>query len=418
MLAFMRHPVERTLSTYRFWRGLPPPADTDDSSEAALLRAAQRATLEEFANSPHSLWWGAISNYATWLVGHGTPWNLQAPANELTPRLAQSRLASAEMVGVCERMEESLALIARSLGVPLTRATPAVNVSLETPGKNRPSSSVLRAIEDANQHDMALWETANTELDRRRKSDGRELTIVQLPSIVKERFLPKMRAHGMEILPGEDAIIGEGWLPPERSGTLSWRYAAAPGPAHVYLQWPVDGADYALLLDSPFAGKSFNYDTLRIRIDDEPVAHTCLRLLDRVVIATRPIAADPKPTRTLTFEYDLPHSAAAKQTHDQQIAFAVSLIRWIPCLDGDWRVAKEIATLATEMGDAARKCTNGMIQLEAMITKKDDYIASLTRSITEKDAYAVNLERALEAKTLEIESIRRGSHHHDAVLNR
>ncbi len=404
LLIFMRHPVERTLSTYRFWRGLPAPADKDRSASAELLRKVQSVSLEEFATT-QGVWWGAVSNYASWLIGHNLPWNLNAPADALTSRLARSRLASADMIGVCERMDESLTLIARELGTPLTRGLPAVNVSSHASLTERAPASVVRALIDANEDDMALWEIANQELDSRLRAAKPVRATARPRPRAGGTYAPKPRPRGLELRPGTDAILGEGWLSPEGGTADAWRFAAAPGPARLYVQWPMYSAEYALIIECPFAAQRFNYDALQISIDGKRVDRIITQLHDRTVIITRAIAESRAITRTISFEYEDPYAevATTKRSHAQQAAFAISSIRWMPMEDDDWRITREVGALAEAAAAVAKRNAEGLTKLEAMIAKKDEYIASLVRALNEKDAYTLSLQQALEAKVAELQ---------------
>jgi hypothetical protein len=331
-LLFLRHPIERALSTYNFWTNLPDPEESDDSPEAQLLRAAKGVTLEEFVHSQDSLWWGAISNQATWLVGHAYPWDLDAPFDIATVKLAQHRIQTVDMLGLTERVDESMPLIASQLDIPYTRPLPAVNATPLNRESSRVAPSIVRALTDANEYDLALWEDANREFEKRLKSFKRNASS-SAPS--HPRISPRHQVRAVlntwRLNPGVDPIIGEGWLPQEESEELSWRYATSLGPAYLYVHWPIENDECALVIDSPFSGENFDYDSIRIFIDENPVHCRCEKKDGLTILVTHRIPRAQNAVRKIAFSYDDPQAGVPiekRKTHAEQIAFAVSAIRW------------------------------------------------------------------------------------------
>lgn len=404
-LMLLRHPVERALSTYRFWRSAPAPDEADQSAEACLLRTVKRATIEEFANNADGIWWGAISNYAAWLLGHPIPWDLTAPVDELTPRLARKRLPSLEMLGTTERIQESMSLIAEYIGVPLTRPLPALNATpIDREAKAAPDS-VVDALMRANDHDLALWENANAEIDRRLRCRPRNNTVPLTAALTRKRFNPSVRNGHYEIRPGEDPLLCEGWLPPESAGNMSWRFTVLPGPASICLQWPPCDGAFALVIESPFAAKGFDYRQIEISLDGEQIACRTLELPERTVIITQPIETGRLPARTLAFSYRSPAdkywAAQDRKSHEGQIAFAVRSIRWLPCAQGAWSVAAEAAAFAHEAGLVASRRASEISTLEGMIAIKDEYILSLSQALSEQAKSPESLRAALDRSRAE-----------------
>ncbi|MBL8536982.1 MAG: sulfotransferase family 2 domain-containing protein [Hyphomonadaceae bacterium] len=390
-LLFLRHPVDRALSTYRFWRSLPAPHPDDTTGAAALLRAVENTSLEEFVNNRDGIWWGAISNYACWMVGHTHAWDLEAPWNPLIPPLALRRLETIEMLGVTERMQDSMTLIAEHLGIPLTRAIPELNVSRSAIATLPPS--IVRALEDANQHDMALWEKANSEISRRLKHvhESSPAKAIIAP-LLSSRFYPASNSDGPIFIPGEHPLLGEGWLPPEGDDSLSWRFATAPGPSTIHLQWPIGDSAYALAIESPFAAEGFDYGDLQILIDGVELKFQHAAFDRHTVIVTEPVRHRGRPSGTILFS----HSYDRTPTHADGDArsFAVSAIRWLPCPDDGWPVTSEMARVCAQANELAIARRAGLAQLEDIIAKKDRYIASLLEALHEKDEYITSLQSA------------------------
>lgn len=383
-LVILRHPVERALSTYRFWKGLPlPPAD-DVSDEAVLLRTMKDVSLEEFACNEAGVWRGAISNYGTWLLGHHTPWDLSVGFDPSMAPLARERLREIEMIGLTERLPESMQLIAQELGIPYTRPLAALNASSPHHEIDRAPPSIARAIADANEHDLALWDDANCELDARlkRRSNGPRLA----PITSEARFSPLAVGDRFELALGQDPLICEGWLPPEKDNFGSWRFAVAPGPAELYVRWPTCNDRLALVIESPFAAENFDYSSLEICVDDQPINQTVVRLHDRIKIFTTALRAGVSPERKITFRYSEPEIAdRAHATHANQSAFAVTSIKWMRCPNGDWDVASLIGARLSDkismLHDQSAQRAAAMRTMEGMIAKKDEYIHSLLQAL-------------------------------------
>jgi hypothetical protein len=399
-LTILRNPIERALSTWRFWKGLPPPADADHSEEARLLRAVQAATLEEFAANRDGVWWGAINNYATWLIGHDKPWNLTAGFDEGMAALARTRLRTIELLGVVERLSPSMRLIASDLGIPQTRPVPQLNSSSPSSEADLVSPSIVRALTEANEHDMALWEDANLELSRRLERSPR--TAVPLAALSDSRFAPRCVQGRYELTLGKDPLLCEGWLPPEEDDFGSWRFAAAPGPAELYLQWPVGSGDFAIVIKSPFCAPGFNYEAVEVSVDGNTIGRIVAQFHDHVCITTAAIPRSAAPLRRLTLSYPDPHlDERTHASHSNQIAFAVTSISWMECTSSCWDAVLHInGLLSTEvrsLREAAKARALDIQALEEMILKKDNYIASLLAALEEKAISSSSAVRDLEA---------------------
>ncbi|MCX7360112.1 MAG: hypothetical protein NT015_18480 [Alphaproteobacteria bacterium] len=238
-------------------------------------------------------------------------------------------------------------------------------------------------MSDANEHDLALWDDANRELDNRMK---RRPHRAQLAPVASERFSPLAMGDRFELSLADDPLICEGWLPPEKDEFRSWRFAAAPGPAELYVRWPTCNDSLALVIESPFAAENFDYSSLEISIDDQRIEQTLVQLHDKTLIFTTALEPNEKPERKITLRYSDPASERrGHATHENQSALAVTSIKWMRCPNGDWdvasligeRLSNKISALQLQSAERA----TAIRTMEGMIAKKDEYIHSLLQAL-------------------------------------
>ncbi|MBC7768806.1 MAG: hypothetical protein H7124_08460 [Phycisphaerales bacterium] len=378
-LLFLRDPVERVMSTYFFWKSLPPPPPEDCSPEADLLRRMEGVSLEDFVLDPEGPGGGSISNFACRLVGHGAPWSLDCPFDASVQALACARLESIELLGVAERMPESLDLISRRLDMPYSGALPRQN---ETNGRRAAKDiapSIVRAIRDANEGDIVLWERAQTELDRRLRAD-RPLLKPRDSSAPDHRYSPVMREGRLRLLPGEDPVLGAGWFAPERGNGRSWRFASAGAPTTLHVRLPTDQA-YVMVIDSPFAAAGFDYNALAVKVDDEPVECFAVALPDRTLIITAPIHSAKADAREIAFEKAGAMSADKSRADHREISFAVQSIAWLPWTSGPAGAWTALQHLTSEMAPSLAAARADKANIIAHVSALHSSIETKNREI-------------------------------------
>lgn len=383
-MLFLRDPVERVLSTFYFWKSLPKPSPEDHSPEADLLRRTEHLTLEEFIHDPASPGGGSISNFSCRLVGHAQPWQVDSPFDEKIQALACARLESIELLGIAEQMSESLELIARRLGIPFAGSLPRQNVTQGRRGAADIAPSLVRAIRDANEGDIALWESGRAELARRLRA-GRPAP----QGATDHRFLPVMREGKLRLLLGEDPILGSGWFEAERGkGGASWRFASASRPTTLHMRLPSERT-YMMLVDSPFAVRGFNYNSLAIKVDGALIPCFPLALPDRTLIITAPIQQAKGAAREFTFEGS-PIAAEARPTTDSRdISFAVHSIVWLSWTDENESAWSALQAIAQEMSHALETARADKASMSAQAE-------TLSRTIESKDLQIQALQAELE----------------------
>ncbi len=417
-LLFLRDPVERVLSTYYFWKNLPKPAPEDTSHEAERVRQMEGVSLEEFVSDPQAPWVNSISNFACRLLGHAQPWALSSPFNERVQNLACERLEIIEMLGIVERLGQSLQQIARCLQIPFSGELSRVNATPRPLTTSETPRSILNAIRDANAGDMLLLERANAELSRRLRVAPQFPQVFRRDADSEGRFRPNDEDGGMTLRPGMDPILGTGWLAPERAEDSSWRFASSPGPASLYVDLSGD-APLSMIVECPFAAPGFDFSSLAVAADGEPLYCHTVQAPGRIMVFTSPIAKRAGTRlREITFSY-APPPLDAKHNDTRPIAFAVGSLTWVPISPGDvltsWsnfqllskvmedgvtraeRQATEAARYAASLAIAIKE--RHLAALESAAQAKDEYISTLEATLEQKDQYIVSLLRTLEERT-------------------
>ncbi len=406
VLLFARNPVERVLSTYYFWRNQHAPAPEDLSPDAELLRAIAKTSLEEFVFDTGAIWHGAINNYACRMVGHAQPWSLDLPYDVETEKLALERVESIEMVGVVERTNESLAVIARHLGLPFESPLPSQNVTIGRPKAVDTSHDVIAAIQDANEGDILLWERANAELDKRAQAPKSFSFFKTRLADIEGKFAPQATEKGLTLRMAEQPVLGSGWLAPCFKHDKSWRFCACRGPASLYVELP-RGSSLSMVIECPYAASAFNFSKLDIRIDGLPLAYEVVPALERVTIFTSPFKV--KQWRRLTrivFDYIEPPSEGGEGSAEHDGAFAISSITWTPSVEGSpamaWPNVRSMTDLIGEdralLVAKRDEAVDYVHSLQAVIASRDEYIASLSTAMEEKDRYTISLLAAIDEK--------------------
>jgi len=403
-LLFLRDPVERVLSTYYYWKSLPKPAADDHSQEAELMREVEGVSLEDFVTNENAYWRHSISNYACLLVGHTSPWALDTPFDASTAARAHERLDSIEMVGVVERLSDSLSLIANRLGIPFEGALPSQNVTQKRREAAAIAPSIVAAIRVANESDAALLEHANTLIDKRRRPSP--TFSFGARSAFDERFAPIEAKGGLTLRPGEQPILSVGWLGPETENDDSWRFASAKGPATLYVALPAK-QNLSMIIDSPFASKGFDYGQLSIAVDGEQLAHEAVHAKHRTLIITSPIPPTPQPClRKIVFHYERSQSVSDTHDYDSRVAFAVSQITLTASPANaphmTWASVRVITAALTAEAETARAKRKTSVEYAAGLARaaraKEQYIKSLLAAIEEKDRNANSLAAAVADK--------------------
>lgn len=153
-VTFLRDPVDRVLSLYRFIRSHP-------ARHYAHTGLSEDFTLREFLDCRHPEITSQIDNgMCRFLAREHSCWPIDAPdAFGFRPSLATLYSATEALngltIGICERMGESLALMSRKWGMPYELSVQAENVSPQL-GEEQVADE-LAEIAARNAFDIALY---------------------------------------------------------------------------------------------------------------------------------------------------------------------------------------------------------------------------------------------------------------------
>ena len=264
-LTFIRHPVDRVLSTFHYWKTAK--LDGHKKQIKQMLRRVQKMSLEQFLDDPEVRPY--IHNSACAAIGQTPTSEPHAVWNPANDKLALVRLDAMDFVGVTERMSESVADAARVLCLPPPTTIPKENVT-PTAWSRHLSSSLEDHILDLNQSDLRLWEAANSRLDKALARGKVSVTPVKLD----ERFRPERSSRGYRLSLASQPLLGSGWL--ARDHRPDARIAALPGPTTIDLLWPFAGETVVAIVISDIAA-DVAIDKLRINVDGRPVVTRIVR---------------------------------------------------------------------------------------------------------------------------------------------
>jgi hypothetical protein len=173
IMTMLRHPIPRAISQYQSWHDFPVdenwrPSVERDKVVADALAFTKRADIHEFFASE----WGPITrqftNYQTYILSGcdvlTTPFEVW---DAKVLQAAKDNLRSMKLVGIAERMDESVAFATEVIGggVSVPRAK-AYNRSGRRSEEWR-DPDVVRRIESCSPMDLELYTWAKEEFDRR-----------------------------------------------------------------------------------------------------------------------------------------------------------------------------------------------------------------------------------------------------------
>jgi hypothetical protein len=229
VLVFLRRAVERALSAYYFYRDLSPAMlqhfhatlpPTMAVDRERFQRRSSALTLLEFLECESDLARRWLSNTQTRIlagVPDGDPLNI---SDDELWRRARDNLEQCEIVGLTERMAESLEQLKRCLGWSDFGPIPHLNRTRGRPTQEVIDPAALDRLRRWNQLDEQLYAHAETLFTRRNRSTTQLLP----PAVIRpsaKRFSFDQPIHGRGWQPRE-LFNGQWlcWIGPEPTATL------------------------------------------------------------------------------------------------------------------------------------------------------------------------------------------------------
>ncbi len=229
VVTFLRHPVDRALSSYFFQRSFQPEEmrnnytrEGEDPNCDWLTRSvrsceqAHRLSLREFLFQEPDLAKRFFCNRQTgFLAG-----NRNGEASDLV-ELADVNLARCEVVGLTERFEESVGLLCRELGWEPFVEIPRYNTTRKRIQVSELDDATREALFQLLGPDLALYESAQKLFEQRlQAAEHRDRSSPERPRVAP---LPDATDFSFD-----QPFIGAGWHPREKCGT-TWSSWSGPG---------------------------------------------------------------------------------------------------------------------------------------------------------------------------------------------
>ncbi len=277
LITFVRNPISRAVSQFYFMKmdevlGF---YETDkevfgDSIKTGMIRALHKArqlSLEEFLREEPELSYALLGNFHTWILSEGG--GRIADLGEGDLAVAKSVVDRCFFVGVCEKMEESLALIAQKMGWPKQE----YHRENATSGKRDPkdhSPWVLQRLGEINALDLDLYQHALGKF-------------AQLKNDPTAGHFPRPDASGFT---PKQSILGSGWYPREEYQQEWFCWTGPEEKAHLSLKSDIRGmANITLHFRKPFRQETTSQ--LALSLNGTLLEHHTLGSFGRMALRAR-----------------------------------------------------------------------------------------------------------------------------------
>lgn len=285
LFTFLRDPVERALSAYSFYRTRPPDyinqillldgAPEDYQRYAECLRLAREHSIEDFIERAPELAVEFFGSRQARLLGDFRPEGGEERLEE-----ALAGLERCDFVGLTERLDESVATLARRLGWREITPLPRINVTTVRLRRDQASRRVIEALLELSSVDRDLYRHGVERYER-------QLAEWADPSGQRDDGVAIEDAAAVRDLHFDQAIRGGGWV---------GREAMVDEPAfcwmgHAKTAWVELAGDRradSVVVEIAHVLDQAILETLEISVDGTTVPHV-LAEADGAVVATAPL---------------------------------------------------------------------------------------------------------------------------------
>ncbi len=264
LVTFLREPVARVCSIYHFFRQQPRDIMVDDLTRQRI-EYAHRLSLSEFIEVEDPIVSGLINSGQRATLGGSLNSTVSTFAR------AQALLEKTVFFGLCERFEESVQLLSRTMGWPADAATPRLNVGSPRQARKELTPEIRDRIREKNQADLQLYELASAVFEERRRKMAERTHTWRQRVRDPNRFRGRQTAAG-QIVDVSRAMLCSGWLNLEGSETTRpWRFAG-PGlePTVYAVIDPEPGAELWALFHLPFFIPGLSAENIVLRLNSQP----------------------------------------------------------------------------------------------------------------------------------------------------
>jgi hypothetical protein len=243
ILTILREPLERSLSAYSYFASWSDeqcernrkrfPADVAETRIRFRNQARNKGLGGLIADDPE-LAQQFLSNVQTRSLLGGPIRILPAELSQDQFREAQANLESCELVGLCERLDDTMRLVERHFGWADLTPLPRLNVTSRRVRVADLDSKTLATLREWNRLDSALHECAGQRLEREMQQMSAEVSPDRPPS-----SLPNAAAFSLE-----QPLSGHGWHARERCGDTLILWSHSDQEAWLTLNVPPESATW------------------------------------------------------------------------------------------------------------------------------------------------------------------------------
>jgi FkbM family methyltransferase len=178
-VALFRKPTERLVSFYRFFRSHPLNGDLGQNDPHRL---ANTLSPEDFFSHSAIRSWAKVNNNYLRVFGSSLERPIIQTDERAALKLATERIKHLDAIGLTHRMDESVAVICKSLGFPIperfesaqkTDELPTLHPQLKKVAPVDMTERLAKALEELTYYDEIIYQTAVDEFERRLLAGGK-----------------------------------------------------------------------------------------------------------------------------------------------------------------------------------------------------------------------------------------------------
>lgn len=285
LFTFLRDPVERALSAYSFYRTRPPDyinqillldgAPEDYQRYEECLRLAREHSIEDFIERAPELAVEFFGSRQARFLGDFRPEGGEERLEE-----AVAGLERCDFVGLTERLDESVATLARRLGWRKITPLPRINVTTVRLRRDQVSPRVIEALLELSSVDRELYRYGVERYER-------QLAEWADPSEQRDAGVAIEDAAAVRDLHFDQAILGGGWVGREHMRDES-PFCWMGDTKTAWVELVDDRRADSVVVEIAHVLDQAILETLEISVEGRTVPHV-LAESDGAVVATAPL---------------------------------------------------------------------------------------------------------------------------------